>query len=112
MTDARAFLGKTVTVSIDRPLGSRHPRHGYVYPLNYGFVPGTLSPDGQELDAYALGLSEPVEEWTGRCIAIIHRIDDDDDKLIVVAEGQTYTDEQIRDLTNFQERFFTSVILR
>ena len=101
-----------MTVSIDRPPGTRHPRHGYAYPVNYGFVPGTLSPDGAELDAYVLGVSEPVGEWMGLCIAVIHRTDDDDDKLIVAAEGRAYTDEQIRSLTDFQERCFTSAILR
>jgi len=64
------------------------------------------------LDAYVLGVFEPLEEFKGRCIAVIHRLDDDDDKLIVVAEGIQYSDDQIRALTEFQERFFKSIILR
>lgn len=106
------FLGKTVTLKLDRPLGSRHPRHSFLYPINYGFVPGTLSPDGAELDAYVLGVSVPLSEFTGRCIAVIHRTNDEDDKLVVCAAGQSYTDEQIRVATDFQEQFFESVILR
>lgn len=111
-TDARQFLGTTVTVRIDRPLGSRHPRHEDIYyPVNYGFVPGTLSPDGAELDAYVLGVFEPVETFTGVCIAVIHRTNNDDDKLIVVPEGKRYSRSQIRALTEFQERFFTATII-
>ena len=111
-TDARQFLGTTVTVRIDRPLGSRHPLHDDIYYLvNYGFVPGTLSPDGAELDAYALGVFAPVETFTGVCIAVIHRTNDEDDKLIVVPEGKRYTRSQIHALTEFQERFFTATII-
>lgn len=75
-------------------------------------MPHTQAPDGHELDAYVLGVFEPVMEFNGRCIAVIHRFDDNDDKLIVVPEGQKYSDDQIRALTEFQERFFQSVILR
>ncbi len=110
---ARVFLGKTVTVKIDRPLGSKHPEHGDIqYSVNYGFIPGALAPDGSELDAYVLGVSEPVKTFIGRCIAIIHRTDDDDDKLVVVPEGRELSDEQIRILTDFAEKFFKSVIIR
>jgi len=112
VTSALDYLRKPVTVQIDRPLGSRHPRHGFIYPLNYGFVPGTLSPDGAELDAYVLGAAGPLTEFTGRCIAVIHRTNDDDDKLVVAAEGQAYSDGEVRDATRFQEQFFRSVILR
>ena len=106
------FLGTTVTVKIDRPLGCKHPGYGFLYPLNYGFVPGILAPDGEEMDAYVLGVFEPLCHFEGRCIAVVHRTDDQDDKLVLVPEGKDYSDEQIRALTEFQERFFTSVILR
>jgi inorganic pyrophosphatase len=81
------FLGKTVTVRMDRPMGSRHPRHGFLYPVNYGYVPGVLGEDGEELDAYVLGVFEPLSEFTGRCVAIIHRTNDRDDKLVIAPEG-------------------------
>lgn len=106
------FVGKTVHVKIDRPLGSRHPEHGFIYPVNYGFVPGVPGLDGEELDAYVLGVDEPVECYTGRCIAVIQRLNDADDKLVVVPVGTNCTDDQIRDATKFQERFFESVIQR
>lgn len=109
---ATDFLGEIVTAHMDRPLGSRHPKHGFFYMLNYGNVPGTQAPDGEDVDVYVLGEFEPVSEFTGRCIAVIHRLDDDDDKLVLAPDGKNYTDEQICALTEFQERFFQSVILR
>jgi inorganic pyrophosphatase len=108
----RDFINTIVAVKIDRPLGSRHPQHGFIYPLNYGYVPNTPAPDGDDLDAYVLGIFEPIEEFAGRCIAIVQRLDDDDDKLIVVPEDRQFSDEQIHALVEFQERFFTSVIQR
>lgn len=109
--DAKEYLNKTITIKIDRPMGSRHPKHGFFYPVNYGFVPNTTSGDGEELDAYLLGIFEPVETYTGKCIAIIHRTNDNDDKLIIVPEDKSYTSDQIRALTEFQERFFESEII-
>ena len=110
--DTSNYLGKTATIKMDRPLGSKHPKHGFIYPVNYGYVPDTTAPDGEELDAYLLGVFEPVDEFTGKCIAYIHRTNDDDDKLIIVPEGVEYTDDQINALTEFQERFFKHEILR
>lgn len=111
-TDPKQFLGQLVTVKIDRPLGSKHPKHGYAYPVNYGFVPDTKSPDGEELDAYVLVINTPLEIFTGRCIAVIHRLDDDDDKIVVVPDGQALSDEEINSATFFQEQYFKSNILR
>lgn len=106
------FIGKNVSVKIDRPLNSKHPKHGFVYEANYGYVPNTVSGDGEELDAYVLGVNEPVQEFTGKCIAVIHRTNDDDDKLIIAPEDKNLTDEEIRQFTNFQEQFFESEIIR
>ena len=110
--NAKDFLGKEVSVEIDRPLGTRHPKHGFMYMLDYGFIPNTISGDGEELDAYLVGEFEPVEKSSGKVIAIIHRINDDDDKLIVSKEGNEYSDDAIRALTEFQEKYFESVIIR
>ena len=109
--DTKEYLNKTVTIKIDRPMGSRHPKHGFFYPVNYGFVPNTTSGDGEELDAYLLGVFEPIETYAGKVIAIIRRQDDNDDKLIVVPADKSYTPDQIRALTEFQERFFKSEII-
>jgi inorganic pyrophosphatase len=109
--DSTDFIGQIVKIRIDRPLGSAHPRHGFIYLLNYGFVPGVPAPDSEELDAYVLGVFEPLEEFEGRCIAVIRRMDDDD-KLVLVPDGRQFSDEQILALTEFQERFFQSEIIR
>lgn len=109
---ALEFLKKTVTVHIDRPLGTRHPKWGFYYPVNYGFIPGVLSGDGEELDVYVLGVHEALEQFEGQCIAVIHRLEEEDDKLVVVPPGKNYSNEAIRALTEFQEQFFSSVILR
>ncbi len=106
------YLGKEVTLKIDRPLGSRHPQYGFIYMLNYGYVPNTISGDGEEFDAYLMGEFEPVTSSSGKVIAIIHRINDNDDKLIVSKNGEDYSDDAIRALTEFQERFFASIIIR
>ena len=106
------YIGKEIKIVIDRKLGEKHPKWGFIYTLNYGYVPGVISGDKEELDAYLLGVYEPVSEFEGKVIAIIHRTNDDDDKLIVVPKGKSYSDEQIRALTEFQERFFESIIYR
>lgn len=110
--NAKELLGKIVSVKMDRQLGTRHPKHGFMYMVNYGYIPNTVSGDGEELDAYVLGVFEPVEEFEGKVIAYIHRVNDDDDKLIVVPEDKEYSDDAIRALTEFQERFFESEIIR
>lgn len=106
------YINKIVDVHIDRPLGSKHPKHGFIYSVNYGYVPNTISGDGEELDCYVLGVFEPIKSFSGKCIAVIHRTNDNDDKLIVVPEGINYSDDAIRALTEFQERFFESEIIR
>ncbi len=112
-TKAKQFLGKEVEVIIDRPLGSKHPKHGFIYEVNYGYVPNTKSPDGEELDAYYLGVDISLKKAIGICVAIIHRINDDDDKLIVVSnDNRDISNEEIDKLTNFQEQWFEHQIVR
>lgn len=111
-TNVKDYLGKEVSIEIDRPLGTRHPKHDFMYMINYGYIPNTVSGDGEELDAYLLGEFEPVKESKGKVIAIIHRTNDDDDKLIVSKEGKEYSDDAIRALTEFQEKYFESIIVR
>lgn len=105
------YIGKTITAKIDRPFGTKHPKHGFIYPVNYGYIPNTISGDGEELDCYILGVFEPIKEFKGKCIALIHRTNDNDDKLILVPEGKNYTNEQIKALTEFQEQYFESEII-
>jgi inorganic pyrophosphatase len=111
-TNPKDYLNKEVKVVMDRQLGEKHPKWDFTYPVNYGFVPDTTAPDGEELDAYVLGIDKPLKEFTGKCIAIIHRTNDDDDKLIVVPENFEISHEEIKKETHFQEQWFESVIVR
>ena len=110
--DNKKYIGQTIQIKIDRPFGTKHPKHGFIYPVNYGYVPNTISGDNEELDAYLLGVFEPVDEYTGKCIAIIHRTNDNDDKLVIVPENKEYTDDSINALTEFQEQYFEHIIIR
>ena len=110
---ARTFLGKKVQLKFDQPVGSSYAPHNIEsYPINYGYVRNVLAPDGDNLDAYLLNVFESLESGEGVCIATIHRLEDDDDKLIVVPEGTELTDEQICMQTQFQEHLYKSVIVR
>ena len=111
-SQALSLVGQMVDVEVDRPTGSKHPVHGFLYPVNYGFVAGIPAPDGDDLDAYVLGVFEPVDRFSGRCIALIRRAADDDDKLVVVPEGRDYSDEQILALTEFREGAGRPSVLR
>lgn len=104
-------IGTLVTVTIDRPLGSTHPEyHNIVYPINYGYIEGIMSPDGEEIDAYVLGVDVPVSEFFGRIIAIIHRENDIEDKLVVAPLDMKFTIEEIISDTYFQEKNFRSYV--
>lgn len=106
------YLGKEVSIEIDREFGSKHPKHGFIYPVNYGYVPNTISGDNEEIDAYLLGIFEPVKKYTGKCIAIIHRTNDNDDKLVIVPNNKDYSNDAIDALTEFQEQYFEHIIIR
>lgn len=106
------MIGKIVTVTIDRPLGSCHPKHPDIYySVNYGYIDGIIAPDGEEQDAYILGVDIPLKTFTGIVIAIIHRRDDVEDKWVVAPEGMTFTKKQIEKMTHFQEQYFASEVI-
>ena len=101
------MLGKIVKVIVDRPLGTYHPKHKDIYySVNYGYVEGIIVADGEEQDAYILGVNEPIKEFSGKVIAIIHRFDDIEEKLVVAPEGISFTKDEIMQSVNFQEQFF------
>ncbi|MBQ6267070.1 MAG: GNAT family N-acetyltransferase, partial [Clostridia bacterium] len=105
-------LGKRVKVKVDRPLGSYHPQHkDLYYPINYGYVEGVFAPDGEEQDAYIFGVNQPLAEFEGVVIAVIHRKNDVEDKWVVAPEGKTFTKEEIENAVRFQEQFFDSQII-
>lgn len=106
------MIGKIVTVTVDRPLGSAHPDYPeMIYPVNYGYIAGIMAPDGEEQDAYILGVSQPVEQFTGRIIAIVRRADDVEEKWVVCPPDQNFTKQEIAELIRFQEHYFQSEII-
>lgn len=106
------MIGDTVKVTVDRPLGSYHPKHKDIYyPINYGYIAGIMALDGEEQDAYILGVKEPVEEFVGRIIAIIHRYDDVEEKWVVAPENTSFTKDEIMEQVKFQEQYFKSEII-
>lgn len=105
------MIGKIVTVTVDRPLGSYHPNHPDIYyPVNYGYIEGILAPDGEEQDAYILGIDVPVETFTGKVIAIIHRYDDVEEKWVAAPADVAFTKEAIAEAVRFQEQYFDSEV--
>lgn len=108
----RSYLGKTVHVEIDRPIGYVHHKETYdlQYPINYGFIPGVLGGDGEELDVYVLGIDTPVAECSVRVIGIAHRENDVEDKLIAAPEGMAFDQAQIMSAIHFQEQYYKTAI--
>ncbi|HHU72834.1 MAG TPA: inorganic pyrophosphatase [Clostridiales bacterium] len=106
------MIGEIVTVTVDRAMGTYHPeRKDMYYPINYGYIEGVMAPDGEEQDAYILGVSKPVEKFTGKVIAVIHRNDDIEKKLVVAPENMTFSKDEIMGEVLFQERFFDSKVI-
>ena len=106
------MIGRIVKVTVDRPKGSYHPEYkDTYYPVNYDFVEGVIAPDGEWQDAYILGVNEPVAEFVGEVIAIIHRHDDVEEKWVIAPEGSSFTKEEIAEQIKFQEKYFKSEII-
>ena len=108
----RSYLGKTVKIGIDRPIGYIHKKEKYFleYKINYGYVPDVIGGDGEELDVYLLGVDTPVTEFECEIIAIVHRENDVEDKLVGAPVGVRFTEEQVREYVNFQEKYYNSHI--
>lgn len=105
------MIGKIVKVIVDRPLGTYHPNHKDIYyTVNYGYIPEMIAADGEEQDAYILGVSEPVSEFIGKVIAIIHRSDDIEEKFVVAPQGASFTADEIMQQVEFQEKYFITEI--
>lgn len=112
MQRIRCDLGRRVRVTVDRPLGSRHPEHhSLIYKVNYGYVADVLAADNEWQDAYVLGVSEPLEAFEGEVAAIIHRLNDVEDKWVVTAPDVRLSEADVREQTHFIEGFFQSVVL-
>ena len=106
------YLGKTVHIEIDRPVGYVHHKEKYdlIYPINYGYIPGVLGGDAEELDVYLLGVYEPMKEYDAHIIGAVYRTDDVEDKLVGAPVGMTFTREEIEAAVRFQEQYHVSYV--
>ena len=102
------MLGKIVKVIVERPLGTYHPKHKDIYySVNYGYIEGIIAADGEEQDAYILGVNEPIKEFNGKVIAVIHRFNDIEEKWVVAPDNVSFTKDEIMERVYFQEKFFS-----
>ena len=108
----KSYLGKRVVIGIDRPIGYVHRKEIYAltYPINYGYIPDVIGGDGEELDVYLLGVSEPVKEYECEIIAIAHRHNDVEDKLVGAPIGMRFTKEEIETVISFQEQYYDTEV--
>ena len=106
------YLGKEVTIEIDRPIGYVHHKGSktLIYPINYGYIPNVFGGDGEELDVFLVGVTEPVASYTGRIIGIVYRADDVEDKLVMAPCGMTFSAEEIANAVYFQEKYYKTTI--
>lgn len=105
------LLGTKVEVRVDRPMGSVHPDYDFVvYRTNYGYIPGTAAGDGEEIDAYILGIDKPVERFEGTCIAVIVRRDDEEHK-VVVAPHPLSRERVLQEIAYVESHYDTDVIV-
>lgn len=108
-----SLMGTKQKIIIDRPVGYVHQTKGITlhYPINYGYLPGVTGGDGEEQDVYILGVSEPLQQFEGRIIAAVRRLDDNEDKLVAAPEGMHFTREQIEEAVHFTEQYFDSTVV-
>jgi inorganic pyrophosphatase len=106
-----SLLDKKLNVAIDRPMGSKHPEYGFIYPINYGYVKEITAGDGDCMDAYILGVDTPLSSFSGICIAVIHRTNDNEEKLVVAPKGKKFSEEEIEKKIRFQEKWFKHELL-
>ncbi len=107
-----SYLGKIVTIEIDRPIGTVHHKgeKTLIYPINYGYIPEVFGGDGEELDVFLVGVDKPVSSYTGKIIGIVYRADDIEDKLIMAPEGVSFCAEEMARAVYFQEKYYQSTI--
>lgn len=104
--DYSNIFGKKVSCTVDRPLGTCHPRRQNIkYPINYGYVEGIMGGDGAWQDVYILGVDKPLERFDGVVIGVYHRLNDVEDKWIVT-DGRKYSRDEILKSIDFQEKYF------
>ncbi|MFC1949972.1 inorganic pyrophosphatase [Chloroflexota bacterium] len=98
----------TSEIVIDRPKGSKHPRFpDLVYPLDYGYLKGTVGGDGNEIDVWQGSIAE------NRLVAIACTVDtmkgDAEVKLLI---GCTDVEIDMVDSFHNDNDFMSCIIIR
>lgn len=92
------------TITIDRPIGYMDEFNNH-YPINYGFIPDLIAGDGEEQDVYIIDETQPLVISTKYKIAVIHRLNDSEDKWVCASSGD-YSIDQIYQKVKFIEQYF------
>lgn len=102
---------KIFSAIIDRPVGFKDS-FGNVYPINYGYISELMGGDGEEQDVYIVSHDQqrPLENFTGKLVAIIHRRDDIEDKWVLAPVNEEVNKTLIAEQTQFMEQYFDSWI--
>ncbi len=107
------LIGKNVEVYIDRPVGSAHSKYSdMIYPINYGYIKEITAVDNEYQDVYVLGEDSKIDYCVGKVVAVVERKNDLEDKLVVSADNKEYSVDEIKELINFQEKYFKYKIYR
>ena len=108
-----SLLGAMIEGVVDRPIGSTHPKHSdMIYPINYGYIEDFIAPDSEGEDVYILGSLKPIDRFKGKVIAIVERINDFENKLVVSLDNKDYSIEEIEEKVNFQEKYYKHRIIK
>lgn len=112
----KSLIGKNIFMTVDRPIGTVHPKYkDVIYEVNYGFYDEYISSDEEELDCYLIGESLPInmnDKYECKVVAIIHRLNDNEDKLVCAPLNREVSDDEIISKTEFIEQYFVSEIIR
>ena len=107
----KGLIGKEIDVIIDRPIGTTHPKYkDMIYLVNYGYIDSFYGGDNEYQDVYILGEDKPLNNYRGKVIAIVRRLNDNEDKLVVYNYGYLSSNE-IEEVINFQEKYFKHEII-
>ena len=70
------------------------------------YVNDVFAGDGAEQDVYVFGPSKPIRSFTGVVTAVLHRLNDCEDKWIVNTGGSRPDKDEILRAIAFQEQYF------
>ena len=85
-------------------MGSVHTGYPSPSPVNFGYVVGVTGEYGEPQDAYVMGVKHAVREFDGRVIAVIHRKNNTQSRLVVAPKARRYIVNDIKSTVDFLEK--------